>query len=88
MVRADLRGFVQPWQDALEFRVRAQELKRDTAVTYKRGVMKFLTWLAGKRPSVDIIRAWKAELLSNKIKPASVNIWIAGLRSFFGWLAG
>ncbi len=87
MVRADLRGFVQPWQDALEFRVRAQELKQDTAVTYKRGVMKFLTWLAGKRPSVDIIRVWKAELLSNKIKPASVNIWIAGLRSFFGWLA-
>ena len=87
MMKAELRGFVQPWQDALELRVRAQELKLDTAVTYKRGVMKFLTWLGGKRTSADVVRAWKAELLSNKIKPSSVNIWIAGLRSFFGWLA-
>ena len=87
MIKADLMGLVQGWQEALGLRVRAQELKQDTAVTYKRGVMKFLTWLAGKRPSADIIRVWKAELLSNQIKPASVNIWIAGLRSFFGWLA-
>ncbi len=85
--QSDLICFVQPWLDALELRVQAQELKPDTAITYKRGVIKFLEWLAGKRPSADVIRAWKADLLNNKIKPSSVNIWIAGLRSFFGWLA-
>lgn len=87
LTQSDLICFVQPWLDALELRVQAQELKPDTAITYKRGVIKFLEWLAGNRPSADVIRVWKADLLNNKIKPSSVNIWIAGLRSFFGWLA-
>jgi site-specific recombinase XerD len=97
IIKTDLIDFVQPWQDALDLRVRAQELKQDTAITYKRGVMKFLSWVGGRdasrpyggegRPYGEVIRAWKAELLGNKVKPASVNIWIAGLRSFFGWLA-
>lgn len=86
VTRADLIYFVTPWQEALALRVQAQELKQDTATTYRRGVMKFIQWLAGKRPSADVIRTWKADLLQNKVKPASVNIWIAGLRSFFGWL--
>jgi site-specific recombinase XerD len=86
ITNTDLSSFVQPWQEALELRVQAQELKQDTAITYKRGVIKFLQWLAGKHPSADVIRVWKADLLSNKIKPSSVNVWIAGLRSFFAWL--
>ena len=84
--RSDLVNFIHPWQEALDLRVQAQELKHDTAVTYRRGVVKFLQWLAGKRPSADVIRAWKADLLNHNVKPSSVNIWIAGLRSFFGWL--
>ena len=87
ITRADLVSFIDPWQAAIELRVQAQEIKRDTAITYKRGVVKFLAWLASKRPSADVIRAWKADLLNNKIKPSSVNVWVAGLRSFFGWLA-
>lgn len=86
ITRSDLVIFIQPWQEALGLRVQAQELKQDTAITYRRGVVKFLHWLAGKRPCTDIIRAWKADLLNNNVKPSSVNIWIAGLRSFFGWL--
>jgi len=90
MTKADLARLVQSWQDALKLRVQARELAEDTAITYARGVMKFLEWLAGKRPSTDVIRAWKADLLNNKISPSSVNTvntWLAGLRSFFGWLA-
>jgi integrase/recombinase XerD len=30
---------------------------------------------------------WKAELLKAGTRPASVNAWLAGVRSFFGWLA-
>jgi integrase/recombinase XerD len=87
ITRTDLLSFIPPWQDALELRVQAQELKLDTKITYERGVTKFILWLASKRPSADVIRAWKADMLNNKIKPSSVNVWIAGLRSFFGWLA-
>lgn len=47
IIKADLMDFGQPWQDALDLRVRAQELKLDTAVTYKRGVINFLSWLGG-----------------------------------------
>ncbi len=86
ITRSDLVNFIQPWQEALDLRVQAQELKQDTVITYRRGVVKFLQWLASKRPSADVIRAWKADLLNNNVKPSSVNIWIAGLRSFFGWL--
>jgi site-specific recombinase XerD len=83
---ASLLELVNDWKENLDLRVRAGELKQDTATTYKRGVLKFIQWLDGKRPSADVIRAWKADMLQNKVKPASVNIWIAGLRSFFGWL--
>ncbi len=87
ITRSDLKSFIAPWQDSLSLRVEAQELKRDTAITYQRGVVKFIKWLgSGKRPSVEVIRAWKADLLNQKIKPSSVNIWISGLRSFFAWL--
>jgi site-specific recombinase XerD len=78
---------VNDWQDDLNLRVDAQELKPDTAATYYRGAMKFLEWLASEQPSADTVRRWKADLLKDKKKAGSVNIWLAGLRSFFGWLA-
>lgn len=90
MTKADLETYIDPWLAALQLRVQAQELSPDTAITYKRGVMKFTQWVQGKRPDTDTIRAWKADLLSNKVKPYSantVNAWLAGVRSFFGWLA-
>jgi integrase/recombinase XerD len=87
ITKADLLAFVPTWLEAMELRVQAQEMKPDTAITYKRGVMKFINWLSRRRPSADVIRTWKADLLSNNVKPSSVNIWLAGLRSFFGWLA-
>lgn len=81
-----LAELVNAWKANLDLRARAGELKGDTVASYARGVMKFVAWLDGRRPSADMIRAWKAELLEAQVKPASVNIWIAGLRSFFGWL--
>jgi integrase/recombinase XerD len=83
----DLYDLAYSWQDHLDLRVKAQEIKQDTALTYSRGVMKFIEWVGDKRPSPEIIRQWKAELLSNKKKISSVNIWLAGIRAFFGWLA-
>jgi site-specific recombinase XerD len=83
----NLRALANDWQDNLNLRVDAQEIKPDTAITYMRGVMKFVDWL-GTTPAVpDTIRRWKGDLLKDENKIASVNAWLAGLRSFFGWLA-
>ena len=83
----DMPAFVLEWQNVLKKRVEAQEISADTATGYKRGVMKFLAWLQSQQPTSNAIRAWKAELLKAGIRPASVNVWLAGLRSLFSWLA-
>ncbi len=83
----NLRALVNEWQDNLNLRVDAQEIKQDTAVSYVRGVMKFIEWMGDEQPSPETIRRWKAALLKAEKKTASVNTWLAGLRSFFGWLA-
>lgn len=90
MTKTELIDLIQPWQDALTLRVQAQELSSDTAVIYRRGAIKFINWLGVRRPSANIIRAWKADLLSRGVSPLAantVNAWLAGVRSFFGWLA-
>jgi site-specific recombinase XerD len=83
----DLTSFVADWDDNLQERVEAQEISADTATGYKRGVMKFLTWLNQQPASPNAIRTWKAELLKAGTRPASVNAWLAGVRSYFTWLA-
>jgi len=83
----NFRALVNDWEDNLNLRVDAQEIKADTAITYKRGVTKFIDWLGTTPPVPDTIRKWKADLLKDKKRTASVNVWLAGLRSFFGWLA-
>jgi site-specific recombinase XerD len=84
--RTDYAALVTAWQAELLERVQAQEISADTAASYQRGVNKFLAWHAGEATG-ETIRTWKAELLAARIKPASINAWLAGLRSFFGWLA-
>ncbi len=83
----NLQGLIAAWKSNLNLRVNANEITQDTASAYGRGATKFITWLGEKQVSADVIREWKADLLNNKIKSSSVNVWIAGLRSFFGWLA-
>lgn len=83
----NFRALVNEWQDNLNLRVEAQEIKQDTAVSYVRGVTKFIEWMGNEQPSPETIRRWKANLLKAEKKTASVNTWLAGLRSFFSWLA-
>ena len=49
--------------------------------------MKFITWLGDKQVSADMIREWKADLLTAGTRSSSINTWLADLRSFCGWLA-
>lgn len=83
----DLQSFVLNWEDNLQQRVEAQEISSDTATGYRRGVVKFFSWLEMRPPNSEAIRAWKADLLKADIRPASINAWLAGVRSFFTWLA-
>ena len=87
MVPIDLTAFISEWLNNLQQRVDAQEISADTATAYRRGCDKFLVWLAQQQPTSDTIRQWKAELLKAGTRPASVNAWLAGVRSFFSWLA-
>lgn len=82
----DPRDFVPLWLENLKTREQAQELSADTVHSYRVGAEKFLTWLKAS-PTPDAIRRWKAALLTHEYKPATVNAWLAGVRSFFGWLA-
>jgi integrase/recombinase XerD len=82
----DLASLLAEWDMSLEQRVQAQEISPDTAQGYHRGAEKFLTWLQRRQPNGEAIRAWKAELLKVN-KPGSVNQWLAGVKSFFTWLA-
>jgi integrase/recombinase XerC len=75
------------WLNDLQQRVDAQEISQDTAVGYKRGASKFITWLGTQQPDPDSIRTWKASMLLTGTRPAAVNAWLAGVRSFFTWLA-
>lgn len=88
LIQADtLATLMQDWLDNLHERVGAQEISADTAAGYDRGVTKFLNWLPDREPTPNAIRSWKAELLKADTRPASVNAWLAGCRSFFSWLA-
>lgn len=84
--KIDIQKLLGQWKENLDLRVRAGEISQDTAIAYKRGASKFFHWFA-ENPTPDLIRAWKAELLEAGTRPSSVNAWLAGLRSFFGWLA-
>jgi integrase/recombinase XerD len=82
-----LKAIMPEWISDLAKRVEAQEISQDTKNGYERGASKFFSWLADQQPSPDMIRAWKADLLQTGTRPASVNAWLAGVRSFFAWLA-
>ena len=85
--KQELSNWLAGWRDWLDLRVRANEISKATATAYARGAERYLAFTTGTNPAEpDIIRAWKAKLLES-YKPRSVNTWLAGVKSFFGWLA-
>ena len=73
------------WHAWLDLQVDAGQISRDTANTYKRGAAKFFSWLAGRVTDRDTILEWQKHLRENGNKPAAMNAWLGGVRSFFGW---
>lgn len=86
---ADVRGLVDDWHESLDLQRAAGELAATTATTYRAGLQRFLAWAEQQGTvSDDTIRAWKAQLLAEGRKPATVNTWLAGVRAFFAWAVG
>lgn len=83
----DIESQLDGWLDWLDLRVSANEISKATARSYATGARRYLAFTAGQNPAdPDTIREWKAELLRD-YKPRSINTWLAGVKSFFGWLA-
>lgn len=86
---ADVAALVDDWRAALALQVQAGEISDTTRQTYAHGMGKFLAWAEGRGTvTADTLREWKAALLGDGHRPASVNTWLAGVRAFFGWAVG
>jgi integrase/recombinase XerD len=83
---ANVRDLAKAWKDSLALQVRAGEIAETTQRTYEIGLEKFLTW-ADRRKLVsdEVIREWIADMRGEGRTPATVNTWLAGVRSFFSW---
>lgn len=82
-----LAGLIADWHAYLNTAVAAGELATTSRTTYKTGFAKFAAWLleTGSTATTGSVRDWKAALLAAGNKPASVNVWLAGVRAFYAW---
>lgn len=68
--------------------IAAIDLSRSTAEAYKKGVESFLAYLRAEKvekPGRDDLLAFR-ERLRGSVKPATVSLYLAGIRRFFAWL--
>lgn len=58
-----------------------------TRHTYERAIRLFLDWLkrSDLPPTPQTIGDWREELTDAGHKPASINVWLSGVRNFFNW---
>jgi len=82
-----LAALVADWHAHLDSLVASGELATTSRATYRIGFNKFAAWLmeTGRVANAESVRAWKGALMAGGAKPASVNVWLAGVRSFYAW---
>lgn len=76
------------WHKYLDDKVDAGDLTDATRTTYKRGMTVFLRWLnqqAYLSPTPEVITKWRGDMRKRGRKPASINVWLSGVRAFFKW---
>ena len=83
----DTNEMLSDWLASLDVRVRAGELSDTSRKTYALGAQRFLASHAPNSNALasDVVLEWLAELRTQGHKPASINTWLAGTRSFFEW---
>ncbi len=82
-----IRDALEDWRAWLDLKVSAGDISQDTANTYQRGAAKFFNWLDDRPVDGDTILLWLATMREAESKPAAINAWLGGVRSFTGWLA-
>ena len=81
----DYDALTREWLDWL---ANSKHRAADTITSYEIGFRKFVAWCdaAGVQTVTDeTIELWMTDLLAKGHKPSSVNTWLSGVRSFFGW---
>jgi integrase len=90
-IGAALAGHRHPvadWHAHLARLVAAGDLAATSATTYRAGMRRFTDWhrAHGLSVNADTVADWKGAMLA-KARPASVNVWLAGVKSFYAWAA-
>jgi site-specific recombinase XerD len=79
------------WHAHLDLLVRAGELSKASADTYRRGMAGFVTWCEGANVQTVTQKAvyeWLATLRETYKTANAVNVRFSGVRSFYNWAAG
>jgi site-specific recombinase XerC len=78
---------VAEWHAHLDLQVRAGQMAKDTATTYRQGMRKLTEW-ASQRESWNrtLILEWVAALKAEGKAVKTISIWLTGARCFFQWM--
>ena len=78
---------IAEWHAHLDLQVRAGQMAKDTATTYRQGMRKLTEW-ASQQESWNrrLILEWVAALKAEGKAVKTVSIWLTGARSFFQWM--
>lgn len=82
-----LASLLDDWHAWLVAQVENGDLSAATATTYRNGIARFLRWqqqTGAPATNGKVFGDFKLALRETA-SPASVNVWLAGVRSFFAW---
>ena len=78
---------VAEWHAHLNLQVRAGQMAKDTATTYRQGMRKLVEWASQQESwNRTLILEWVAALKAEGKAVKTVSIWLTGARCFFQWM--
>jgi site-specific recombinase XerC len=78
---------VAEWHEYLNLQVRAGQMAKDTATTYRQGMRKLTEWASQQESwNRTLILEWVAALKAEGKAVKTVSIWLTGARCFFQWM--
>ena len=78
---------IAEWHAHLDLQVRAGQMAKDTATTYRQGMRKLTEWASQQESwNRTLILEWVAALKAEGKAVKTVSIWLTGARNFFQWM--
>ena len=78
---------VAEWHAHLDLQVRAGQMAKDTATTYRQGMRKLTQWASQQESwNRTLILEWVAALKAEGKAVKTISIWLTGARCFFQWM--